>query len=153
MQEKIREEIKNAMRAKDEVRLLVLRSVLSAFTNELVALKRTPQDKLTDEECLTVITRLAKQRKDSISQFESGGRADLVENEKKELSVLEEFLPTLMSEDEIRKFVESKIRQLAEEMGVVDASQKGQFMGAVMKDLKGKADGGIVKKVVDELFV
>lgn len=148
LHDKIREEIKNSMKAKEEVRVLVLKGILSAFTNELVATKRTPQDKLTDEEALAVISRLAKQRKDSISQFESGGRADLAENEKKELSVLEEFLPTLMSEDEIRKFVENK----KSEMGIADASQKGQFMGAVMKDLKGKADGVLVKKVIDELL-
>lgn len=148
LQEKIKEEIKNAMKAKDQVRTLVLKGVSSAFTNELVSTKRTPQDKLTDEEALAVITRLAKQRKDSISQFEAGGRADLAENEKKELAVLEEFLPTLMSVEEIKSFAEQK----KSEMGITDLSQKGQFMGALMKDLKGKADGGDVKKVVDELF-
>ncbi|MEZ4210928.1 MAG: GatB/YqeY domain-containing protein [Candidatus Paceibacterota bacterium] len=147
-QEKIKEEVKNAMKAKDETRVLVLKGVLSAFTNELVATKRTPQDALSDDEALAVVTRLSKQRKDSISQIESGGRADLAENEKKELAVLEEFLPTLMSIEEIRTFAENK----KSEMGVVDASQKGQFMGALMKDLKGKADGGDVKKVVDGLF-
>lgn len=148
MQEKIREEIKNAMRAKDETRTLVLKGILSAFTNELVATKRTPQDKLPDEEALTVVTRLAKQRKDSIAQFEAGGRADLAENEKSELVILEEFLPTLMSVEEIRKIAEAK----KTEMNITDATQKGQFMGALMKDLKGKADGGDVKKVVDEMF-
>jgi len=148
LQEKIREEIKNAMRAKDETRVLVLKGVLSAFTNELVSTKRTPQDKLSDEEALVVITRLAKQRKDSISQFESGGRVDLAENEKKELVILEEFLPTLMSVDEIKAFAENK----KAEMGITDATQKGQFMGSLMKDLKGKADGGDVKNVVDQLF-
>lgn len=147
-QEKIKEEVKNAMKAKDETRVLVLKGVLSAFTNELVATKRTPQDALSDDEALAVVTRLSKQRKDSISQFESGGRADLAENEKKELAVLEEFLPTLMSIEEIRTFAENK----KSEMGTLDVSQKGQFMGALMKDLKGKADGGDVKKVVDELF-
>jgi len=148
LQEKIREEIKNAMRAKDETRTLVLKGILSAFTNELVATKRTPQDKLPDEEALVVITRLAKQRKDSIAQFEAGGRADLAEAEKAELKVLEEFLPTLMSVEEIRKIAEAK----KTEMNITDATQKGQFMGALMKDLKGKADGGDVKKVVDEMF-
>ena len=148
LQEKIREEIKNAMRAKDETRTLVLKGILSAFTNELVATKRTPQDKLPDEEALVVITRLAKQRKDSIAQFEAGGRADLAEAEKAELKVLEEFLPTLMSVEEIRKIAEAKNT----EMNITDATQKGQFMGALMKDLKGKADGGDVKKVVDEMF-
>lgn len=148
LQEKIREEIKNAMRAKDETRILVLKGVLSAFTNELVATKRTPQDKLSDEEALVVITRLSKQRKDSINQFTTGGRIDLAEVEEKELKILEEFLPTLMSVNEIRKIAEAK----KTEMGISDATQKGQFMGALMKDLKGKADGGDVKNVVDSLF-
>lgn len=148
MQEKIREEIKNAMRAKDETKVLVLKGILSAFTNELVATKRMPQDKLSDEEALVVVTRLSKQRKDSISQFNAGGRVDLAENEEKELKILEEFLPTLMSVDEIRKIAEAK----KTEMGISDATQKGQFMGALMKDLKGKADGGNVKNVVDSLF-
>ncbi len=148
LQDKIREEIRNAMRAKDETRVLVLKGILSAFTNELVATKRMPQDKLSDEEALMVVTRLSKQRKDSISQFNTGGRADLAENEEKELKILEEFLPTLMSVDEIRKIAEAK----KTEMGISDATQKGQFMGALMKDLKGKADGGDVKNVVDSLF-
>jgi uncharacterized protein YqeY len=148
LQEKIKEQMKEAMKAKNEVRILVLRSVLAAFTNELVNLKRTPQDSLSDDEALVVISRLAKQRKDSISQFEAGGRADLAEAEKTELAVLEEFLPTLMSVDEIRAFAEAK----KSEMGISDASQKGQFMGALMKDLKGKADGTDVKNVVDGLF-
>lgn len=148
LQEKIKEEVKNAMRAKDERRLLVLKGVLSAFTNELVATKRTPQDKLSEEEALAVVARLSKQRKDSISQFENGGRADLADIEKVELAILEEFLPTLMSQDEIRKIAEAK----KAEMNVTDASQKGQFMGVLMKDLKGKADGGDVKNVVDSLF-
>ncbi len=148
LQEKIREEIKNAMRTKDETRLLVLKGALSAFTNELVATKRTPQDKLSDEEALVVLTRLSKQRKDSISQFNAGGRADLAEVEEKELKILEEFLPTLMSVDEIQKVAEAK----KAEMGITDATQKGQFIGALMKDLKGKADGGDVKNVVDSLF-
>jgi len=148
LQEKIKEQMKEAMKAKDEVRLLVLRSVLSAFTNELVATKRTPQDVLTDEEAITVITRLSKQRKDSVLQFNAGGRADLAGAEEKELKILEEFLPTLMSVEEIRKIAEAKKL----EMGITDASQRGAFMGALMKDLKGKADGGDVKNVVDELF-
>ncbi len=148
LQDKIREEIKNAMRAKDETRTLVLKGILSAFTNELVATKRMPQDKLSDEEALVVVTRLSKQRKDSISQFNTGGRADLAENEEKELKILEEFLPTLMSVDEIRKIAEAK----KTEMGISDATQKGQFMGALMKDLKGRADGEDVKNVVDALF-
>ena len=144
----IKEQIKDAMRARDTVRLQTLRGLLSQFTNELVTLKRTPQDELTDEEALNVIRRAVKQRKDSIEQFTKGGRAELAESEKAELIILETYLPTMMSKDEIIKIALAK----KEEMNVTDKSKMGMFMGALMKDLKGKADGDVVKVVVDELL-
>lgn len=148
IQETVKEKMKDAMRAKEEVRVRVLRGLMAAFTNELVTLGKTPQDALSDEESLVVITRASKQRKDAIDQFIKGGREDLADDEKAELAVIEEFLPELMSEEEIKKVVDAK----KAEMGVTDKSQMGQFMGAVMGELKGKADGQLVKKVVDESF-
>jgi len=148
LHQQIKDGIKEAMLAKDQVRLGVLRGLTSAFTNELVATKRTPQEMLTDEETLNVIRRAVKQRKDSIEQFEKGGRPELAEDEKKELAVLETFLPAMMSREEIRKVVDAK----KAEMGVTDKSKAGVFMGAIMKDLKGKADGADVKAVIDESF-
>lgn len=144
----IRDEIKEAMKAKDAVRLGTLRGVLSNFTNELVSLKRTPQDDLSDAEALQVISRAVKQRKDSIEQFVKGGREDLAESEKEELAILQTYLPILMTEDEVRKVAEAKMA----EMGGVDKNKVGQFMGLLMKDLKGKADGDVVKAVVDRLL-
>lgn len=76
------------MLAKDSVRLEVLRGLSSAFTNELVAKGKTPQDKLTDEEAIAVISRTAKQRKDAISQFEGAGRQDLADEDKAQLAIL-----------------------------------------------------------------
>ncbi|HMO78567.1 MAG TPA: GatB/YqeY domain-containing protein [Candidatus Paceibacterota bacterium] len=146
IQETIKEGIKTAMKSKDEIRLSVLRGLSASFTNELVNLKRTPQDKLSDEEALKVITRASKQRKDSIEQFEKGGRPELAESEKAELKIIEEFLPQLMSEEEIRAYVLAK----KDEMGINSKEQFGQFMGAIMSGLKGKADGSIVKKVIEE---
>lgn len=137
-----------AMKAKDAVKLQTLRGILSAFTNELVNLKRTPQDTLSDEEALAVIRRAVKQRKDSIDQFVAGGRPELAEDEKAELAVLEAYLPAMMSEEEVMKIALAK----KEEMGEIDKSKAGQFMGILMKDLKGKADGDVVKKVVDNLL-
>ena len=137
-----------AMKAKDAVKLQTLRGILSAFTNELVNLKRTPQDTLSDEEALAVIRRAVKQRKDSIDQFVAGGRPELAEDEKAELAVLEAYLPAMMSEEDVMKIALAK----KEEMGEIDKSKAGQFMGILMKDLKGKADGDVVKKVVDNLF-
>lgn len=148
LQEQIKERIKEAMKAKDDLRLSVMRGVSSAITNELVSQKKTPQDSLDDEGVLTVITRLAKQRKESIKQFEEGGRPELAEDEKRELAVLEEFLPEMMSVEEIQKIAEAK----KDEMGIDDPSKKGMLMGALMKDLKGRADGGDVKNVVESLF-
>ena len=148
LHQQIRDSIKEAMIAKDAVRLTVLRGLVTAFTNELVATKRTPQEVLSDEEVLNVIRRAVKQRKDSIDQFEKGGRPELAEDEKKELAILETYLPTMMSRDEIRKVVEAK----KAEAGEVDKAKLGIFMGTVMKELKGKADGADVKAVIDEVF-
>ncbi len=148
MHDKIQNEIPDAMRAKDNVRLTTLRGVIAAFTNEAVALKRTPKDKLSDQEATVVLRRLVKQRKDSLEQFEKGGRKDLANNEKEELKVLEEFLPAQMSEEKIREIVLKK----KEELGVTDKSKMGQFMGAVMKETKGEADGSLVKKIIEEVL-
>src|SRR5687767_8007528 len=125
MQNKIREEIKLAMIAKDTVKLNVYRGILSAFTNELVANGKTPQDMLTDNECLAVIKRLSKQRKDSIEQFEKGGRPELAETEKQELAVIETLLPASMSKDEIRKIAEAK----KAELNITDKAKMGMLMG------------------------
>lgn len=142
----IKEGIKDAMRSKDEVRLLVLRGLSTAFTNELVAKGKTPQDELGDDDVLTVIARAAKQRKDSISQFRAAGREDLAAPEEAELSVIETFLPSQMSIDEITAAVTAK----KAELGISDKSQAGQLMSAIMKDLKGKADGMLVKEAVEK---
>ena len=146
--EQIKANIKESMKAGDKVRLETMRGILTAFTNELVATGKTPQDMIADEGAVSVITRLAKQRKDSIEQFTKGGRMDLVEEETKQLNILQEFLPKLMERGEVEEFVKDKIA----EMGEVDPSKKGMLMSSLMKDLKGKADGSVVKEVVDSLL-
>jgi uncharacterized protein YqeY len=146
MQEQIKSGIKAAMLAKDTVRLGVLRGLSSAFTNELVATGRMPQDVLSDEEVLTVIKREVKRRKDSISQFEGAGREDLAADEKAELAVLEEFLPAMMSEEQIDAAVKAKIA----EVGMPEKAKAGQFVGMLMKELGSTADGALVKSVVDK---
>jgi len=149
LHEQIRNNIKESMKAGDKVRLEVMRGLVTAFTNELVATGKTPQDMLTDEEAIKVITRASKQRKDSIEQFTKGNRADLVDIETDQLHILEEFLPKLMDESEIEQFLKTKY----DELEVKDPTKKGMFMASVMKDLKGKADGALVKVVVDKLFI
>lgn len=148
LHQEIKDSLKDAMKAKEEVRLRTIRSMLTAFMNELVATSRTPQDLLTDDEVLAVIKRLAKQRKESITQFEAASRPELAEPEKAELEVLEGYLPQMMSQEEIRPIVEAK----KAELGIDDKSKMGMLVGAAMKELAGKADGADVKAVVESLF-
>lgn len=136
------------MKAKEATKLAVIRGLLTAFTNELVATNRTPQDMLKDDEVLTVIKRAAKQRKESITQYEAAGRTDLSEPEKAELAILETYLPTLMSQEQIKPIVEAKMTEL----GITDKSKLGMLVGAIMKELAGKADGADVKAVVEGMF-
>lgn len=147
LQTTIKDGIKDAMKNKDSVRLGVLRGLSSAFMNEAVNLSRGPQGELTDEEVIAVITKEAKRRKDSIAQYTEGGREDLAADEKSELVILEEFLPIMMTQDEIRPIAQAKM----EETGM-DQSKIGQLVGVVMKELKGKANGDDVKAVVESLF-
>ena len=148
LHEEIKSKIKEAMLARDAVRLEVLRGMVTAFTNDLVSKGKKPQDFLTDEEALAVITRLSKQRKDSIEQYTKGGREDLAAEEKEQLAIIETFLPKLMEKEEVEKIAKAK----QAELGITDATKKGMLMSALMKDLKGKADGTVVKEVVDTLF-
>lgn len=148
LHEQIKSNIKEAMMAKDKVRLEVMRGLTTAFMNDLVAKGKTPQDMLSDEEALAVITRTAKQRRDSIAQFKAGGREDLVAEEEAQLAILETYLPKLMEKSEVESIAKAKMAEL----GITDATKKGMLMAGLMKDLKGKADGMIVKEVVDSLF-
>lgn len=132
-----------AMKAKDVMRLTVIRGLLSSFTNEAVAKKRKPDAELNDEEALAVISRAVKQRKDSIEQYEKGGRQDLVDAEKAELAILQTYLPQQMSREEVFAYVKEKAAS------GFDKEKAGQFMGTIMKELKGKADGMMVKEAID----
>ncbi len=147
--ENIKSSIPAAMRAKDEVELRTLRSLVTAMTNEVVAKKRKPDEFLTDEEALAVLKRAASQRKDSIEQFEKAGRNELAVPEKAELAIIEVLLPAQMPKSEIEAFVKKKMT----EMGVTNRADAGKFVGTLMKELKGKADGADVKAVVDSLLL
>ena len=148
LHEQIKNNIKEAMLAKNTMLLETLRSMLAGFTNELVAKNRKPNEVLLDADALAVINRLVKQRKDSIEQYKKGNRQDLVDEEEAQLAILETYLPKLMEKSEIEKIAKNK----KEELGITDSTKKGMLMQALMKELKGKADGGIVKEAVDSLF-
>ncbi len=148
VQEQVKEQMKNAMKERNMAAVTTYRGLMSAFTNEIVAAKLSPDTPIDDKMAIKVITREAKKRKDSIAQFEDAGRSDLAEDEKAELALLEVFLPELMSAEEIKAFALTK----KEELGIIDVSEKGKFIGTLMGELQGKADGAEVKRVVDELF-
>lgn len=145
MLEELRGQLKTAMLNKDALRTSVLRMLLTAVKNEAIQFKK---DDLTEAEFLTVVKRQAKQRKDSIDAFTQGGKPEMAENEKQELAILEEYLPEMISPEEIQKVVQAK----KEELGITDASGMGRLMGAVMQELKDQADGAMVKDVVQKVL-
>jgi len=148
LHDKFKQEVQESLKARDTVRTTVIRGLLTAFTNELVATKRKPDVTLTDDEILTVIRRAVKQRKDSIEQFRAGNREDLAKTEEAERKILETYLPAMMPREEIEKIAKAK----ATELGVTDKSKANVLMGNLMKEFKGRADGTDVRAVVDSLF-
>ena len=145
----IKSQMIEAMKARETLKLNVLRGLLSSFTNEAVAKKRKPDEMLADEEALVVIARAVKQRKDSIEQFEKGQRADLADVEKAELAILTTYLPEQMSREAVFEYVKKKLEDPTTPEAL--RGNKNQFLGFVMKELKGKADGALVKEAVDSL--
>ncbi|MFZ2038806.1 MAG: GatB/YqeY domain-containing protein [Minisyncoccia bacterium] len=148
LRQKIKDETKDAMIKKDAVRLMTLRNLADVVTKEFVVKGIKKDEEVTEDDVLTIIRRLVKQRKDSIEQFTKGGRPELAENETAEMKILEAYLPQMMSKDEIKKIAEAK----KIELGITDKTKLGQFVGTLMKELKGKADGADVKAVAEELF-
>ena len=146
--QQIRTDMMAAMKAKDDIRRNTLRGALSAFTNELVAKGKKPTDEMDDATAVSVLKRLAKQRKDSAEQFAAGGRAELAEKELKELKIIEGYLPQTAGREEIEKVARAKMTEL----GVADASGIGKLTGAVMKEFAGRADGNDVKDVISSLL-
>ena len=151
LKEKINGELKEAMKERNTLKMTVLRSLLSNFTNELISQKKKPQEEISDSDALNVVKKAVKQRKDSIDQFKKGGRQDLVDVEKSELEILEKYLPETMSVEEIEKIAKTK----KIELNIEDKSKIGILIGAVLKEIKtigSSADGNEVKIVVEKLF-
>jgi hypothetical protein len=146
--QQIRTDMTAAMKAKDDLKRDTLRGALAAFTNELVAKGRKPTEEVSDQDAVTVLKRLAKQRKDSTEQFTAGGRPELAEKEMSELKIIEAYLPQTAGRDEIEKVARAKMAEL----GIADASGVGKLTGAIMKEMAGRADGNDVKEVVASLF-
>ena len=144
IKERISQDIKKAMQEKNELPLLVLRGVNAVIQNKEIAKK----EELTDEEIVAVISGEAKKRKDSIEGFKKGGRDELVKKEEKELELLKNYLPEQMDEDQIKE----EAKKVIAEVGATGPQETGQVMKALMAKLQGKADGGMVGKIVGELL-
>jgi hypothetical protein len=138
-------DLKSAMKAGETERRDVLRMLDSMIKNTEIEKKKRDVG-LTDGEIIEVIARAIKQRKDSMAQYSSGGRADLAEKEQKEVEVLMAYMPEQMGEDEVRKIV----KEVISETGAEGVANIGKVMGPAMAKLKGKADGNLVKKIVEE---
>ena len=152
--------MKNSLKSGDKLKRLVLGSLMATIKNREL-LKRGQLSKtiidakeletksmLNDEEILEAIASEVKKRKESIEQFKAGGRDELVDKESAEMEILMVYLPEQMSEEDVRKEVQDIITQL----GATDMKEIGKVIGAAMTKLKGKADGGLVSKIVKELL-
>lgn len=143
--QQLKDELKQAMLARDTVKTSVLRMIVSAIGYAEIQ-KGGAGYVATDEDVMNVIQKEAKQHRDSIEQFKNAGRDELVEKEEVELKILEQYLPAQMSEDDVRKLVVAAI----EKSGASSAADMGKVMGVLMPDVKGKADGGLVSRIVRE---
>ena len=142
--DKINTDLKNAMRAKEELRLLVLRTLLSSINYAEIA----KQKKLDDGGIIEVIGKEIKQRRESIEAYDKGNRKDLSDKEKAELAILQEYMPAQMSRDEITAIVEKVIAEVAPK----GPGDKGKVMQKLMPQVKGKADGNEVNSIVVDLL-
>ncbi|GMQ82482.1 MAG: GatB/YqeY domain-containing protein [Rhodothermia bacterium] len=140
------QDLKAAMLAKDRVRTRTIRSLRAALLEKEIALRAGGEAEVSDEVAVAVLKKQAKQRRDSIAQFEKADREDLAVTEREELVVIQSYLPEQLSEEEIRR----EVLAVIEETGASSMKDMGQVMGPVMSRLKGKADGRIVRTVVKE---
>lgn len=143
--QQLKDELKQAMLARDTETTSVLRMLISAIGYDEIN-KGGAGYEATEEDVMSVIQKEAKQHRDSIEQFKNAGRNDLVEKEECELKLLEKYLPAQMGEDEVRKLVIDAVAK----SGATSPNDMGKVMGILMPQVKGKADGGLVSKIVRE---
>lgn len=146
LKQQILDDLKAAMKAKEADKLNVLRSLKAKLLEKEISERKGGEASLSDEQVVEVLMKAAKQRKESIDQFEEGGRDDLAKKEKFELEIIEKYLPEMMDEDEIREEVKAQI----DKMDATDMSDMGKVMGALMGRLKGKAEGAAISRIVKE---
>ena len=147
--DRITNDLKAAMKARDKVRLRTLRSLRSALKNKEIEKRQDGEEAtLSEQEQLAVVRKQAKQRNDSIEQYADAGRDDLVQKEQEELDVLEEYLPAAMSDDELRDVLQGII----DDVGASSMADMGPVMGRAMGELRGRVDGSRVQQMVRTLL-
>lgn len=144
--EQISTDIVSAMKAKDKVRLMALRNVKKYFIESKTA--PGANDELSDEDAMKILAKLAKQGKDTASVYESQNRADLAEEEMKQVRIIEEYLPKPLSAEELR----TALSAIIQEVGATSAKDMGRVMGLASKQLAGKAEGRVISATVKELL-
>lgn len=144
LKETITGDIQAAMKSKDKVRLETLRSIKKVLLEKEVSVRPSGQTELTEEQETEVLVQVAKQRRDSIEQYQNAGRSDLAQQEAQELAIVEEFLPQQLSDAEVSQAIDDIISQV----GATSAKDMGKVMGAAMQQLKGKTDGRKVQEFV-----
>lgn len=144
MLDRIRSDLKEALKSKNSFRAGTIRFLLSAVHNAEIAKGKGAQ--LTEAELVEVLQKQGKQRRESIEAYQKGRRPDLVEKEQKELEIIKAYLPEQLGEKEVQKIVEETIK----EVGATSPQEVGKVMGAIMPKVKGRADGGLVSRFVKE---
>ena len=142
MRERILTDLISAMKSKDKEKLSVLRMVKGAMQLEEINVKH----ELNDEETVRIISKQIKTRKDSITEFEKGNRQDLIEATMNEIKILEEYMPEQMTEEEIAKVID----EVFDEINPTGPSDMGKIMGKISPLVRGKADMGLVNKMIKE---
>lgn len=145
LHEKLREDMIAALKARQTLELSTLRGALTTCTNVLMEKGKKPDEKLGDDEVITALKRLVKQRVEAYEKYMEIGETERAEVEQKEKEILEKYLPESMPEDEVRKIVEN----VKTSSGIED---RGKLIGEAMRELKGKADGSMVARIVNELI-
>jgi uncharacterized protein len=144
LKDRITEEIKTAMKAKDKTRLETVRSIKKVLLEKEVSVRPQGQTELNETQELEVLAQLAKQRRDSIEQYRQAGRTDLADQEAQELAIIEEYLPQQLSDEEVSQVIDEVISRT----GASSARDMGKVMGPVMQQLKGRADGQKIQAMV-----
>ncbi len=144
LKDRISEDIKQAMKAKDKVRLETVRSIKKVLLEKEVSVRPQGQESLTETQEIEVLAQQAKQRRESIEQYRQAGRDDLADKEAQELAIIEEYLPKQLSDEEISAVVDEIIASV----GATSAKDLGKVMGPAVQRLKGKAEGQKIQAIV-----